>query len=157
MDHSAGILIYDGVSVLLGHPGGPYYKNNEFGVWSMPKGCFDPERETPRSAALREFREETGVDLGEPKLAALDPMWGKHKTLYPFLLDLRSLPGDVVRRLKDVDGLKCNTCEIEFRGKTITIPEVDRYRWCNLGGEAQSYISQRQVPLLDRVLQEVAA
>jgi predicted NUDIX family NTP pyrophosphohydrolase len=39
---SAGILLFrqTGVSleVLLAHPGGPYWRSQEFGSWSVPKG-----------------------------------------------------------------------------------------------------------------------
>lgn len=61
---SAGLLMYrlhDGqVQVLLAHPGGPFFKNKDDGVWSIPKG--EPEsNEDLFEAAKREFKEEVGV------------------------------------------------------------------------------------------------
>ena len=59
---SAGILLYrvknKQPEVFLGHPGGPFFKNKDIGVWSIPKGEFD-DNEDPLRAAQREFKEET--------------------------------------------------------------------------------------------------
>jgi predicted NUDIX family NTP pyrophosphohydrolase len=39
---SAGILAYRkgarGLEILLAHPGGPFWRNKDRGVWSIPKG-----------------------------------------------------------------------------------------------------------------------
>ncbi|MCK6600366.1 MAG: NUDIX domain-containing protein [Bacteroidetes bacterium] len=61
---SAGLLMYRIVNsrleVFLAHPGGPYFRNKDWGVWSIPKGCVEPE-ENLIDAACREFTEETGL------------------------------------------------------------------------------------------------
>src|SRR5687768_10940390 len=61
---SAGLLLYrffqNELQVLLVHPGGPYFKNKDAGVWSLPKGEFQPG-EDPLKAAIREFTEELGT------------------------------------------------------------------------------------------------
>src|SRR5687767_1924655 len=64
---SAGLLMYRrsaraGIEVYLAHPGGPFFKNKDEGAWSIPKGEI-PEGEEPLAAALREFKEETGLHL----------------------------------------------------------------------------------------------
>ena len=60
---SAGLLLYrhsdDGIEVLLGHPGGPFWRNKDLASWSIPKGLI-AEGESPLAAAKREFAEETG-------------------------------------------------------------------------------------------------
>jgi predicted NUDIX family NTP pyrophosphohydrolase len=63
----------NGVEVLLGHPGGPFWRNKDLGSWSIPKGLI-AEGEKPLAAARREFTEETGhrprgksLPLGEAK------------------------------------------------------------------------------------------
>ncbi len=63
---SAGLLVYkvesDERRVFLVHPGGPFFRNKDKGVWSIPKGEIDLD-ENPFDAARREFREETGQDI----------------------------------------------------------------------------------------------
>lgn len=62
---SAGLLLYrrggERLEVFLVHPGGPYTRNKDAGVWSLPKGEAE-DGETLFEVALREFREETGQD-----------------------------------------------------------------------------------------------
>ena len=61
---SAGLLLYKGgadrLSVLLVHPGGPFWAKRDQGAWSIPKGEI-MEGEDPEKAARREFAEELGV------------------------------------------------------------------------------------------------
>jgi hypothetical protein len=62
---SAGLLLFrrweGSVQVLLGHPGGPFWRSKDLGAWSIPKGLISPD-EAPLSAARREFVEETVTD-----------------------------------------------------------------------------------------------
>ena len=64
---AAGLLMYrqsdQGPEVLLVHPGGPFFKNKDDGVWSLPKGLADDGEvgEQLLEVAKREFEEETGV------------------------------------------------------------------------------------------------
>ena len=48
------------IEVFLCHPGGPFYKNKDNAVWTIPKGEFD-EDEEPLLRHKREFKEETGT------------------------------------------------------------------------------------------------
>src|SRR5437868_863824 len=63
-NQSAGLLLYrksgNNLEVFLVHPGGPFWKNKDETVWSIPKGEFN-ENEDALKAAIREFFEETGV------------------------------------------------------------------------------------------------
>ena len=76
---SAGILLYrwagPTLEVLLAHPGGPYWKNQEFGSWSVPKGIAE-DGEGLEAVAEREFSEETGFLVSqvaaEPARTPLD-------------------------------------------------------------------------------------
>src|SRR6195256_3628304 len=60
---SAGLLLYrlsdDGVSLLLVHPGGPFWAKKDLGAWTIPKGEPDKGEEL-RRCALREMGEELG-------------------------------------------------------------------------------------------------
>jgi predicted NUDIX family NTP pyrophosphohydrolase len=53
------------LEVLLVHPGGPFWRNNDDGAWSIPKGEMD-EGEDAAVAARREFLEETGCAVPGP-------------------------------------------------------------------------------------------
>src|SRR5271165_4321350 len=61
---SAGLLMYgirDGkLQLFLAHPGGPFFRNKDDGVWTIPKGEIEPGEDL-LEAAKREFEEETGV------------------------------------------------------------------------------------------------
>jgi predicted NUDIX family NTP pyrophosphohydrolase len=74
---SAGLLMYrrlaSELEVFLVHPGGPIWARKDKGVWTIPKGEYEPD-ENPLAAARREFEEETGfratgeiLDLGSIK------------------------------------------------------------------------------------------
>jgi predicted NUDIX family NTP pyrophosphohydrolase len=148
---SAGILLYrrqDGeLQVLLVHPGGPLWARRDQGVWSIPKGEYEPPEE-PLAAARREFEEELGAappggpahDLGEIRQRA-----GK-------LVHAFGLEGDL-----DAAAIISNTVEIAWpprSGRSITIPEVDRAEWFVLG-QARERILPAQAELLDRLMERV--
>jgi predicted NUDIX family NTP pyrophosphohydrolase len=74
---SAGLLMYvkearAPLRVLLVHPGGPYWRNKDLAVWSIPKGLVDPS-EDKLAAAQREFTEETGL-VARPPFLELAPL-----------------------------------------------------------------------------------
>ena len=151
---SAGILLYrrtpDGsVEVLLGHPGGPIWANRDEGVWSVPKGEYEPD-ETAWDVARREFEEETGhpapdgapIDLGEIRQKG-----GKLVVAY-------ALQGDL-----DPTAAHSNTFEFEWpprSGQSITVPEIDRVAWFG-PDEARRRIKESQIPFVDRLLEELQA
>ncbi|WP_242917748.1 NUDIX domain-containing protein [Caulobacter sp. CCUG 60055] len=66
---SAGLLVFrnapTGAEFLLVHPGGPFWKNRDDGVWSIPKGLIE-QGEDGLCAAAREFTEETGASVSGP-------------------------------------------------------------------------------------------
>lgn len=128
MKQSAGILVYktggDHREYLLAHPGGPFWKNKDLGVWSIPKGEFD-NTEDPFAAALREFEEETGVALA-----------GDFTPLSPVILQSRKIiHAWAIEHDFDPDQLVSNTFEMEWppkSGKLGTFPEIDRVAWFGL-------------------------
>ena len=89
--------------------------------WDIPKGVRDAG-ETSAAAALRELREEAGIELGEHQLQDL----GSHrylprKDLHVFALN----PPDPTL---DTGPCKCSTHYTSRHGGR-EIPEVDAYRW----------------------------
>jgi predicted NUDIX family NTP pyrophosphohydrolase len=144
---SAGILLHrrigGALEVLLVHPGGPFWARRDAGVWSIPKGEYEPD-EDPLSAARREFEEELGTEppSGEPAdLGEVRQKSGK-------LVRAWALAGDL-----DAGAIHSNGFTIEWpprSGRTREFPEVDRAQWFGLG-EAREKINASQAALLDRL------
>jgi predicted NUDIX family NTP pyrophosphohydrolase len=129
---SAGILLFrraaNGLEVLLAHPGGPYWKQQEYGSWSIPKGLAEPN-EAIEAVAAREFAEETGFELASV---------ARDRTAPPLDLGEVALKSGKVIRAWAVEGdldparSVSNEIEIEWPPKTgrrLVIPEVDRVAW----------------------------
>lgn len=150
--HSAGLLLFrhtdDGLEVLLGHMGGPFFAKKDAGAWTVPKGEYEPD-EPAWEAARREFREELGlappdgeaVPLGEVRQAG-----GKTVTVWAVEADLD--PATVVP----------GTFTMEWpprSGRTREFPELDRVEW--LGVErAREVIVKAQATFLDRLAEHSA-
>lgn len=130
---AAGFLIKSHGKYLLGHvtQNESYVYNPTDRLWTIPKGVLN-EGETLLECAIRETREETGLDVSQffPMcgISALDPNFTistKYKTNHIFLLN-------------DVDGVlyshefKCNSLIENKRlphmnGK----PEIDMFMWAS--------------------------
>ena len=143
MKVSSGILLFrrkeTGKEYLLLRPGGPFYKNKELGIWTIPKGLVQPQ-EAELAAAKREFEEETGQALqGEPTfLTRLK--WNASKKLVIY-----SLEGDL-----DTSTLVSNTFELEYpkhSGKYQHFPEIEKGAWLSLE-EAKPRIHPKLLPVL---------
>ena len=143
---SAGLLLFrhgsHGLEVLLVHPGGPFWARKDAGAWSIPKGEL-ADGEDPLQAAIREAREELGVDVD-----------GDFLPLTP----VRQAGGKLVRAWAvraDLDpaGVRSNTFELEWppgSARMQTFPEVDRAGWFR-PDEARLKILKGQVPLIDEL------
>ncbi|HEX8335049.1 MAG TPA: NUDIX domain-containing protein [Segetibacter sp.] len=145
MKKSAGILAFrfkEDLQVFLVHPGGPFFKNKDAGVWTIPKGEL-MEDEDPLDAARREFLEETGHELSG-KLIKLSPVKQKGgKVVLAWAIE------------KDFDenNITSNTFQIEWppkSGKMSTFPEIDKAAWFSVG-EAKGKINPAQVAFIDEV------
>ncbi|RYZ59404.1 MAG: NUDIX domain-containing protein [Chitinophagaceae bacterium] len=151
MRKSAGILLYrkrGALEVFLVHPGGPYWKGKEEGAWGIPKGEFE-ETEAPLEAARREFREETGSAAEGPAIELVPVRQKAGKLVFAWAVE-----GDL-----DAAAFVSNTFRQEYpykSGKWITVPEVDKAGWFSII-EARKLMNPAQVPLLDDLLQKLAA
>src|ERR1700677_3255512 len=147
---SAGILLYrwtaGSLEVFLVHPGGPFWKNKDAGSWTIPKGEFN-NAEPALDAAIREFREETGVQL-KGYFKPLSPIRQKGgKRVYAW-----ALAGDL-----DPTQLVSNTFDLEWppgSGRTKTFPEVDRGAWYTLAA-ARAIINPAQIAFLDELADQI--
>jgi len=148
---SAGLLLYrrqgHDIEVLLGHPGGPFWRKKDLGSWSIPKGLIAPD-EALLAAAKREFAEETGhcprgnvVPLGEARQSG-----GK-------MIHVWAVEDDW-----DAADLRSNMFEMEWpprSGRRQMFPELDRAAWFGLA-EARAKILKGQAIFLSRLLEALA-
>lgn len=125
---SAGILVYriiDGeIQVLLGKNGGPRWKNKSIGAWNIPKGHVE-ESENIFDAAIREFMEETSLDL---KIESYDDViylntsrTKSGKTVHIWALEYDYVPGEYKVNIQS------NLVETEWPPKSglmIEVPEL---------------------------------
>ena len=143
---SAGILMYrrdpGGWSVLLVHPGGPFWAKQDLGAWSIPKGEY-AAGEDPLAVAVREFEEETGARLkGEFRpLGEVRQAGGKRVLAW-------AVEGDL-----DPAGLTSNSFELEWppkSGRKRIFPEIDRAEWFSPEA-ARAKILPSQREFIDRL------
>jgi len=145
---SAGLLLFrhtdQGLEVLLGHMGGPFFARRDAGAWTVPKGEYVPDEEPAWEAARREFQEELGlappdgdaVPLGEVRQSG-----GKLVTVWAVEADLD--PATVVP----------GTFRMEWpprSGRQQEFPELDRVAWFPVE-RAREVIVTAQATFLDRL------
>jgi len=126
---SAGVLMYRRKSgkmeVFLVHPGGPFWAKKDEGAWTIPKGeCADGEDLQP--AALRELKEETGIEpTGELRpLGSVKQKGGKVVHAWAFEGDYDAS-----------QPVRSNTFTMEWpprSGRQQEFPEIDRAAWFDL-------------------------
>jgi predicted NUDIX family NTP pyrophosphohydrolase len=146
-ESSCGILLYrrdpDALRVLVTHPGGPFWRNQDLGAWTLPKGGAEPG-ETAEATALREFEEE----LGTPVSGELQPL-GRIRQKGGKWVEAFALEGDF-----DATQVRSNLFECEWpprSGQIRQYPEVDRAAWCTLE-EARAKLMPAQCDFLDRLV-----
>lgn len=122
---SAGILPYKFVKkqlyFFIAHPGGPFYRKKDNGFWSIVKGEMD-EGEEPLAAAIREFREETGIDIDGNFLQLTPRKQKSGKLVHVWAVEADFPTGHI----------QSNTFQLEWppkSGKMIDVPELDKFEW----------------------------
>lgn len=144
---SMGLLLFrrtrSGPEFFLAHPGGPFWRNRDEGAWTIPKGVPEPG-ESPLEAAIREFREETGIEPVPPFLDIGSIRQKGGKTVRAWAWE-----GDA-----DPSRIVSNEVRLEWprnSGRWIDYPEVDRCAWFDRAAAGQ-VINPAQVALLDAVV-----
>jgi predicted NUDIX family NTP pyrophosphohydrolase len=150
---SAGILLYrlraGRLEVLLAHPGGPLFAQRDEGAWTIPKGEVEegdasaPDSDRLLATALREMREETGIEAHGPfvALGSITQKGGK-------VVHAWACAGDC-----DPASIRSNTFEMEWpphSGRRCRFPEVDRAEFFDVAAAAAK-IKPAQRELIDRL------
>ncbi|WP_326670645.1 NUDIX domain-containing protein [Streptomyces canus] len=153
MKTSAGLLLFrhtdDGLEVLLGHMGGPFFARRDAGAWTVPKGEYEPDSETAWDAARREFQEELGLPPPDGEAVPLGEVRqtnGKVVTAWAIEADLD--PAAVVPGLFSMEWPPKS-------GQMREFPELDRVEWCSLD-RARAVIVKAQAAFLDRLAEHSA-
>ncbi len=145
MKRSAGLLPFQQasvLSVLIAHPGGPFFAGQDAGAWSIVKGEIEAG-EDALAAARREFTEETGWSVPDGTffpLGEITQRSGKRVTAYA--LDAHF----------DIATFEPGMFDLFWRGRRRTFPEVDEVRWTNVD-EARRLLNPAQRPLIDRLVE----
>ena len=147
MKQSAGLLMYrlvaDGsLEVLLGHPGGPLWRNRDEGAWTLPKGGYEPPEE-PLAAAVREFTEETGHVPDPPFLPLGEVRQKSGKRVQAWAFEGALEPSRLVSAPFEMEWPPRS-------GRMQRFPELDRVAWFTLQ-QARNKLIAAQTPLLDRL------
>lgn len=122
---SAGILPYkfvqEQIFFFIAHPGGPFYRKKDDGFWGIVKGEFD-DKEEPLAAAIREFKEETTIEI-KGDLIPLTPLKQKSgKLVYVWAIEY-DFP---------TSNIQSNTFQLEWPPKSgvmAEFPELDKFEW----------------------------
>ena len=140
------------LNVFIVHPGGPFWKNKDIGVWSIPKGEIESEKEDLFTRAIQEVDEETGIVLP------------KEKEKYFYLGEIKQKNNKIVSAwaLEDTENfwkgilMKQSFIEIvdKFTNKKIKIPEVDKAGYYKIE-EAREKLIFEQREFLDRLVSEL--
>ena len=146
MKQSAGILLFrrkdQQLEFFLVHPGGPFFAKKDLGFWTVPKGELN-EGEEALTAAIREFKEETGQSL-TGNFIELTPVVQKGgKKVLCWAVEGNLDPSTIVS----------NTFEIEWQprsGKKQSFVEIDKAHWFAYS-DAVKHINEKQIALLDEL------
>lgn len=130
---SAGVIVYDGKKIVIGHATGGRH-------WDIPKGKIEPN-EVAIAGALRELEEETSLKASYKDLKFLGIFEYKHdKDLALYLWKVDSLP--------DISTLSCTSTFVNRQGKTL--PELDKFLYVTF---KQAF--KKTVPAMKKVLEDV--
>jgi predicted NUDIX family NTP pyrophosphohydrolase len=147
---SAGLLAFrrhNGLEVLLGHPGGPFWAKKDAGAWTIPKGLAEADGEL-LVTAQREFTEETNL-ASDGDFIALEPVKqknGKVVHAWAFEADL------------DLGTFASNSFEIEWppkSGRRQRFPEIDRIAYFPMAVAADKILAYQR-PFLSELAMRLA-
>lgn len=128
--------------LLIGHP-----TSANANTFSIPKGIMD-DGETPLQAALREFKEETSIDLLTDEFKDclfIDLGTAQYKTGKKILHAFLCISNDI-NHLNLIP--RCNSVFVDKKGKNIQ--EINYFRWVEIS-EIGSLIHESQQVILEKI------
>lgn len=155
MKISCGILPYrikdDQLEVFLVHPGGPFFARKDIGFWGISKGELNKDEECI-DCAVREFKEETGVDLSFRKneLISIGEIVQKNgKKVYPWAIQ------DSLQNIVDENGFAdlreiSSKVHIKLKFKVFETPEIDKGKFFRVE-EALEKMNEMQREFVERI------
>lgn len=134
--------------ILVEHP-----TNHKPDLWSIPKGNADP-KEAYLDAAIREFREETDLDIRKLDNCSYIKEYD--------IIEYKSRKKQLKSYLYKCDGLlynypfKCTSMVVYLGGKKLEkpFPECDDFKWVSID-EAFELLHYTQVEVLHKVKRDV--
>lgn len=134
---SCGVLFLDRAArkVLLGHV-------TNCPQWDIPKGMSN-HNERPLDTAIREVREETGIELASHALIDIGI-----KQYIPRKKDLHLFVCEVSHNSIDTSKCKCTSTFTNSRGQNL--PEMDDFGWFSY-----KEAFERVAPNMSRLLQDI--
>lgn len=148
---SVGLLLHrdigNGIEVLLGHMGGPFWATKDAHAWSIPKGLQEDGEDDLLAVAEREFAEEMGLPAPPGPSTELGEVRSGKKMILIY-----ARHGGF-----DADSAVSNTFELEWppkSGQMQQFPEIDRASWLTIP-EARDKLVKGQLPFLDRLESEL--
>lgn len=143
---SAGMVLFrrtqGRLEIFLAHPGGPFWRRRDEAAWTIPKGMVE-DGEGMLDAAMREFREETGIEPREPFIPLGSIRQKAGKVVHAWAWEGDADPASVTSNLMRVEWPRGS-------GRWQSYPEVDRCEWFD-PAEARSKIIAAQAELIDRL------
>lgn len=133
------------LDVFIAHPGGPWFPNRDYDVWTIPKGEIEPGEE-PFEAALREFEEEVGIKPSGPfiELGSIRQKGGK--TVFAWAFE-----GD----WEGHEPIRSNRFCLEWppgSGRWQEFPEIDKAAFFTVR-DARDRLKLTQHPLIERLVE----
>ncbi len=147
MPISAGLVLLRKISgqwcILIGHPGGPFYRNKNKHVWSIPKGLVEEDADYIR-VAKRETLEEIGLRVCGPFIPLPPVKYKSGKTVYVW-----ATRGPSPERIINPPPSLKFTLEFPPRSGVIKeFPEIDFIKYVSFK-EARELLVKGQLGIID--------
>ena len=116
---TCGTIIVSNGRMLITHP-----TNHPFDFWSFPKGLVDKNDESYLHTAIRETKEETGIDLMSD-----DYKFAKELPMVKYQNGKKKIKLFVIETNLDYNDIELHCESMVYQRNRDPFPECDRYKW----------------------------